>query len=278
MARFPRSGFSAISFPSFRGVTSQLVLANVAVFFLLLLMQFAAPGIAVAVLTYFSLTPALLLHGWVWQLATYCFLNTGVLHVAFNMLTLWFIGSYLETSKGSRWLLEIYFLCAIGGGLIGSALCFTHIFNSSPFSTTNSADGALFGLLAAFAALFGDLEMYMFPLPVAIKAKYLVIVYMLIEVALLLSGGPPLAYLTILSGALIGYLFARRAPRRGMSMAFSEGIFSLRNNYYRWKRRRVARKFEVYMRKQNRDVRFDSEGRYIDPDEKRDPNDRKWMN
>jgi membrane associated rhomboid family serine protease len=278
MARFPRSGFSAISFPSFRGVTSQLVLANVAVFFLLLLLQFAAPGMAVAIFTYFSLTPALLLHGWLWQLATYCFLNSGVLHVAFNMLTLWFIGSYLETSKGSRWLLEIYFLCAIGGGLIGSALCFTHIFNSTPFSTTSSADGALFGLLAAFAALFGDLEMYMFPLPVAIKAKYLVIVYMLIEVALLLSGGPPLAYFTILSGALIGYLFARRAPRRGMSMAFSEAIFSLRNNYYRWKRRRVARKFEVYMRKQNRDVRFDSEGRYIDPDEKRDPNDRKWMN
>ena len=62
---------------------------------------------------------------------------------------------------------------------------------------------------------FGDLEMYMFPLPVAIKAKYLVIVYMLIEVALLLSGGPPLAYFVILGGALIGYLFARRAPRRG---------------------------------------------------------------
>ena len=278
MARFPRSGFSAISFPSFRGVTSQLVLANVAVFFLLLLMQFAAPGMAMAVINYFALTPALLLHGWLWQLATYCFLNTGVLHVAFNMLTLWFIGSYLETSKGSRWLLEIYFLCAIGGGLIGSVLTLTHIFHSDPHSITYSADAPLFGLLAAFAALFGDLEMYMFPLPVAIKAKYLVIVYMLIEVALLLSGGPPLAYFTILSGALIGYFFARRAPRRGMSMAFSEGIFSLRNNYYRWKRRRVARKFEVYMRKQNRDVRFDSEGRYIDPDEKRDPNDRKWMN
>jgi hypothetical protein len=194
------------------------------------------------------------------------------------MLTLWFIGSFLETSKGSRWLLEIYFLSAVGGGLIGSALSFTHVFHSSPLSTTSSADGALFGLLAAFGTLFGDLEIYMFPLPVAIKAKYLVIVYMLVEVALLLSGGPPLAYFTILSGALIGFLFARRAPRRGLSTGFSEGLFSLRNNYYRWKRRRVARKFEVYMRKQNRDVRFDSEGRYIDPDEKRDPNDRKWMN
>ena len=69
----------------------------------------------------------------------------GVLHVAFNMLTLWFIGSFLETSKGSRWLLEIYFLCAIGGGLIGSALSFTHIFRSSPLSTTSGADAALFG-------------------------------------------------------------------------------------------------------------------------------------
>jgi membrane associated rhomboid family serine protease len=278
MARFPRSGFSALSFPSFRGVTSQLVLANVAVFFLLLLMEFGAPRMALLVTTYFSLTPVLLLHGWLWQLATYSFINSGVLHVAFNMLTLWFIGSFLETSKGSRWLLEIYFLCAIGGGVIGSALSFTHIFRSSPLSTTTSADAALFGLLAAFAVLFGDLEMYMFPLPVAIRAKYLVIVYMLIEVALLLAGGPPLAYFVILSGAFIGFVFARRAPRRGMSTGFSESLFSLRNNYYRWKRRRVARKFEVYMRKQNRDVRFDSEGRYIDPDEKRDPNDRKWMN
>jgi membrane associated rhomboid family serine protease len=278
MARFPRTGFSALSFPSFSGVTSQLVIANVAVYFVLLLLQYAAPHIASIIVIYFALTPALLLHGWIWQLATYSFLNQGVLHVALNMLTLWFIGSFLETSKGSRWLLEIYFLCAIGGGLIGSALTFTQIFHSSPLSTTNSADAALFGLLAAFAVLFGDLEIYMFPLPIAIKAKYLVIVYMLIEVALLLSGGPPLAYFVILSAALLGFVFARRAPRKGMTTAFSEGLFSIRNNYYRWKRRRTARKFEVYMRKQNRDVRFDHEGRYIDPDEKRDPNDRKWMN
>jgi membrane associated rhomboid family serine protease len=278
MARFPRTGSVTISFPRFSGITSQLVLANLAVFFVLLLLEFAAPRMALVILSYFSLTPALLLRGWVWQLVTYSFLNTGVLHVAFNMLTLWFIGSYLETAKGSRWLLEIYFLCAIGGGLIGSALCFTHVFRSSPLSTTSSADGAIFGLLAAFAVLFGDLEIYMFPLPVAIKAKYLVIVYMLIEVAVLLSGGPPLACFIVLSGALLGFLFARRAPRRGVSTAFSEGFFSVRNDYYRWKRRRAARKFEVYMRKQNRDVRFDNEGRYIDPDEKRDPNDRKWMN
>ena len=140
MARFPRTGFPSLSFPSFSGVTSQLVLANVAVFFVLLLMDYAAPHVALVIVTYFALTPSLLLHGWLWQLVTYCFLNTGVLHVAFNMLTLWFIGSFLESSKGGRWLLEIYFLSAVGGGLIGSALSFTHIFHSSPLSTTASAD------------------------------------------------------------------------------------------------------------------------------------------
>jgi membrane associated rhomboid family serine protease len=132
MARFPRTGFSALSFPSFRGVTSQLVLANVAVFFLLAAhgIRGAAHGAGHSHLLFAH--PVLLLHGWVWQLATYSFLNAGVLHVAFNMLTLWFIGSFLETSKGSRWLLEIYFLCAIGGGLIGSALSFTMFFIPAP--------------------------------------------------------------------------------------------------------------------------------------------------
>jgi membrane associated rhomboid family serine protease len=248
--------------------------------------QFAAPQLALVVLSYFSLSPALLLHGSVWQLATYSFINAGVLHVAFNMLTLWFIGSYLESSQGSSWLLKLYFSSVIGGGLIGSALCFLHFLNSSPVSFTTGSDAAIFGLLAAFAVLFGDLEMYMFPLPLTVKARYLVIVYMLIEIAFLLSGGPKLTYFTILGGALLGLLYSRQ-NRRGsrtrssslsLSSSLNDGYLNLRNNFYRWKRRRAARKFEVYMRKQNRDVRFDDEGRYIEPEEKRDPNDRRWMN
>jgi len=53
----------------------------------------------------------------------------------------------------------------------------------------------------------------------------------------------------------------------------------MRNEYFRWKRRRAARKFEVYMGKQGRKVHFDKDGRYIYPDTvKKDPNDRSWMN
>lgn len=275
MARF-RNTSSMISFPSFSGATRQLVIANLAVFFILLLMRYAAPQAAMLAMASLSLTPVLVFHGWIWQLVTYSFLHVSVLHVAFNMLTLWFIGWYLESSKGRRWFLQIYFLGAAGGALIGCLLSYTHLFRASPGSTAVGSDAALFAVLAAFAVLFGDLEMYMFPLPINIKARYLVIVYMLLDVAFLLAGGPPLGYFTLLAGALVGFLYAKQAPRRGLVV--SGPYFDLRNRYYRWKRRRAARKFEVYMRKQNRDMHFDQEGRYIDPDEKRDPDDRKWMN
>jgi membrane associated rhomboid family serine protease len=279
MPRF-RSSSSMMSFPRFSGITSQLVIANAAIFFLFLLLQHAAPETAFLLIRALALTPVLVFHGWIWQLVTYSFLHSGVLHVAFNMLTLWFIGSYLESSKGSRWLLQTYFVSASGGALIGCLISYTGLLHASPSSSVVGSDAALFGLLAAFAVLFGDLEMYMFPFPVAIKARYLVIIYMLIDVAFLLAGGPALSYFTILGGALTGFLYSKRAPRRraSASASASEAWFGLRNQYYRWKRRRAARKFEVYMRKQNRDVRFDSEGRYIDPDEERDPNDRRWMN
>jgi hypothetical protein len=52
----------------------------------------------------------------------------------------------------------------------------------------------------------------------------------------------------------------------------------MRNSYYRYKRRRAARKFEVYMGKQGRKVHFDKDGRYLGPEEHKDPNDKRWMN
>ena len=101
----------------------------------------------------------------------------------------------------------------------------------------------------------------------------------LVAIAVLLKQADSFGALLQLSGALSGYLFVKFAPRRGIAFGFSERFFGMRNSYYRWKRRRAARKFEVYMRKQNREVHFDKEGRYVDPDElRRDPKDKRWMN
>ena len=55
----------------------------------------------------------------------------------------------------------------------------------------------------------------------------------------------------------------------------------MRNWYYRGKRRRAAKKFAVYMGKQGREVHFDKNGKYVEPedrDQHRDPTDKRWMN
>ena len=273
-----RIGSSSLVFPPFRGFTRQLVLANLAVFFVLLVLGAVNHSASSLIGALLALMPQAVLHGYIWQLVTYSFVHTGVLEILFNALSLWFIGSYLEEVKGSRWLMEIYFVSVIGGAILGTALSFAPIPHLSPTDYTTGARAGIFGLLAAFAVLFGEQQFFLFPLPIGIKAKYLVIVYALIAVAGLFGGGSILPLVVYLAGGLLGLIYARQARGRGLSFAASERFYGIRNEYYRWKRRHAARKFEVYMRKHNRDVKFDHEGRYVDPDEAKNPNDRKWMN
>jgi len=129
--------------------------------------------------------------------------------------------------------------------------------------------GGIFGILVAIGALYGDTEFLLF-FTIGIKARYLAVLYGLISIAMLFGQQRMYAFAQ-LGGALAGLLFIRMAPRRGFTFVFSERLYGLRNRYYRWKRRRAARKFEVYMRSQGRTVRFDGQGRQLDenPDDKK---------
>ena len=115
----------------------------------------------------------------------------------------------------------------------------------------------------------------MFPLPFAMKAKYLVAILILVAVAGALSGPSGTAHLAHLGGMLFGYVYLKFLPGRGLGFAFSEGYFGMRNVYHRWQRQRAARKFQVYMRTHDDDPkRFfnDSEARKPE-DEDRDKKD-----
>lgn len=133
--------------------------------------------------------------------------------------------------------------------------------------------GAIFAMLAVIGIRYGETQFMLFPLPIGIKAKYLAIIYTLIAFATLFTSQGFYAFAQ-LGGGLGGVLWLRRAPGRGLSFTFSERWYGLRNQYYRWKRRRAASKFEVYMKKQGRTVKFDGQGRQIDDD----PNDKKRWN
>ncbi|MBB5327662.1 rhomboid family intramembrane serine protease [Tunturiibacter gelidoferens] len=274
----PRSGPISLALPAFEGTTRKLILLNVGAFFGLLILRWLAPQLEAVLHSHLILEPLAVAHGEIWQLLTYSFVEQGILGILFGMLTLWFTGSLLEPSFGGRWLAELYLTSVIGGAILASAISFTHILGLRPDVGAAGAWSGIFGLMVAIAMIFGDQEFLLW-FVLRIKAKYMVAIYILIAVALLLKQADTFNALIQLSGALCGALFVKFAPRRGLAFGLSEQYFGVRNRYYRWKRRRAARKFEVYMRKQNREVHFDKDGRYVDPDElRKNPNDKRWMN
>jgi membrane associated rhomboid family serine protease len=276
----PRSTPTTLSFPPFAGTVRKLVVANVAVFFAFLLINLFSPTIGLTLLNHLWLKPASVAVGQIWELVTYSFLHLDILSILFTMLTLWFCGSLLEGAYGRRWFTELYFSSVIGGAVLASAISFTGILHLSPDVPVTGAWGGLFGVLIAIAMRMGDVEFMLFPLPFQIRAKYMVAIDLLIALAIVLRANGAMGAAVELAGALAGFLYVQYAPRRGLALGFSEQYFGLRNAYYKAKRRRAAKKFEVYMGKQGRQVKFDEEGRYIDPDDprRRDPNDKRWMN
>ena len=263
-----------MSFPPFTRGVKQLLIANGIVFLAVALLGVFVAGSESWIQIHLGLVPVLVVHGWIWQLVTYAFLHAGLLHILFNMLALWMFGAQLEQDWGYNIFMQFYFFCAIGAALTTVAVAFTHLLNADPRVPTVGASGAIFGLLLAFGILHADSEIMLFPIPFMIKAKYFIIGLIFIEIYLTLSSasrpGESVAYMAHMGGLLFGYIWLKFVPRRGFGYAASERAFGLRNSYYRWKRRRAARKFEVYMRKHDRsdykhEDYFDEHGNFRDP-------------
>jgi len=262
-----RGNTISLSLPPFTRWVKRLILIYAAIYLLMAITEVAAPLAHDWVSVYLGLIPKLVMHGMVWQLITYSFLHFQLLHLVFNALSLWMFGSQLESDWGSKRFLEFYFFCTIAAALTTVAMSYTHILGLSPVTTTIGASGGIYGLLVAFGVLHGESEIMMFPLPFRIKAKYFVwgIVFLTLVGAIQESGG--VANFAHLGGLLFGYLYLKFLPRKGLMFSASEKYFSARNDYYRWKRRRAAKKFEVYMRQHDRDVHFDEHGNYVPPDD-----------
>ena len=261
------SGYNTVSlaFPPFPPSIKWLVGINVAIYLVSLLGQLSIANFIATRDYWLGLVPVFVVHGRIWQLITYSFLHTGLWHVLFNMLMLWMFGAEFEMGWGSRRFLEFYLFCAVGAALVTVAFAYIG-FLLSPATITIGASGGVFGILLAFGMVYGDREVFMFPLPFRMRAKYMVGILLFIEIALVLQGPSGVANIAHLGGALFGFLYVRFMPRYGVVGGASEQLFGLRNAYYRWKRRRAAKKFEVYMRKHDRSQYFDEYGNFRDPD------------
>src|SRR5882762_1882434 len=259
----------SLSFPPFTRWVKRLIIICAAVYFLQVVLGAIAPQIARYLEVYLGLVPFFVLHyAFIWQLVSYSFLHAGLSHLLLNMLTLWLFGSQEEQDWGSRKFLEFYFFCVVGAALVTVAVAYTGLPGVSTTIPTIGASGGIYGLLIAFGMLYGDREVLLFPFPFSIKAKYLVaIIIFVVVIATFQPSEGGVANFAHLGGLLFGFLYIKFVPARGLMFGLSERYFTVRNDYYRWKRRRAAKKFEVYMREHDRDVHFDEHGNYVPPDD-----------
>lgn len=105
-----------------------------------------------------------------WTFLTYMFVHAGLLHLAFNLLTLFMFGPPVETRMGGTAFVVYYVLCGLGG----AALSYVMMLLTGNVQPMVGASGAIFGVMVAFAWAWPNWPVYVFPFPEPIPAKWLV--------------------------------------------------------------------------------------------------------
>jgi len=188
---------SALAFPRLTPWVGRLIVANAVV---LLVLQTVAPALA----GWLAFSPSgALAHPWTF--VTYMFVHSGLLHLAFNCLFLYFLGTAVEARMGSRAFPLFYLLCGLGGAVFSLAL--SGLMSVPPFV---GASGAVLGVAVAFAMYWPDAEMMVFPIPFPIRARTLVLALVAFDVVMALAPGRDgVAHLAHLGGALVAYAYFR---------------------------------------------------------------------
>jgi membrane associated rhomboid family serine protease len=278
---FRSNGPVMLALPPFRGVTRKLILIALVSFLGMLMLGWILPGLATTITSLALLIPDLALERQIWEFVTYPFVGGGLLSVLFALMSVWFFGSSVEDERGSRWLLDYFFAVTVGGGVLAS-VAFVALHQRAGWLPYGSVAAGMWPFVLALVVAFAYFQPeapVRFNFIFTVKAKYLAAIYVVLYVGFSLAGRDRFGALVALLNAGCGYAFLRLVPRRGLRAAGSEWWFGLRNDYYKAKRRRAAKKFTVYMKKQGKEVSLDKDGRYIDPSgTPRDPDDRNWMN
>lgn len=178
-----------------------------------------------------------------YQIVTHMFMHGDLMHLLFNMLSLFFLGTYVETFLGPKRFLFFYLTCGIGAMLAHIGIdvyqyfalkesvpsdIFQQILNEGKYiistgknytngdlATLNGilnvpmlgASGAVYGVLIAFATLFPEVKLMLIFPPIPVRAKYLALGLIAFDLVLGVGGhSTGIAHFAHLGGALVGFL------------------------------------------------------------------------
>lgn len=192
----------------------------------------------------------------VYQLVTYMFMHGGWEHIILNMLMLWMFGAVIERVWGAKRFIVYYFFCGVGAGLMQelaqfAEFCLMASNNGYSMSligqiaaahdaelgawTTVGASGAIYALLLAFGMTFPEEKMFIIPIPIPIKAKWMVMGAIVVNLfSALASPGSQVAHLAHLGGMIFGFFLIRYWRRHPFGGGFDAGTSFFRNMRSRW--------------------------------------------
>lgn len=173
--------------------------------------QFPAWNVA----SFLSLTSDGVMSGQVWRLVTYAFCHSGVMHIVFNMLCLWWVGRVIEDRQGTREFFGLYLIAAIVAGLANLAL--NAAFLDRPSSTVGGS-GALMAVMAIYAILFPR-QQIMFMGLVPVEMRWLIAGYVVMDTMPIWAA---------MSGRQVNDGVAHAAHLGGLLFGFAYQIFDLR--------------------------------------------------
>lgn len=183
-----------IRFPA----TFWLIAINVLFFFVAVIIGLFYPNFIDLV----ALKPADILQGKnLWTLLTSMFMHAGVFHLFANMMSLMFLGSFLERIIGKKRFLWVYFI----SGIMGSVF---YILFSNPEISAVGASGAIFGIAGMLAVLTPRMPVYILFIPIAMPMWFGVILIMAVLWLLTVSVGLPIGNTAHFGGLVVGLTYA----------------------------------------------------------------------
>lgn len=142
-----------------------------------------------------------------YQLVSHMFLHANLGHIFFNMFGLFMFGKVLESVLGSKKFFILYFASGLGAAILQLLV---YQLQGTP-GVMIGASGAIFGILAAFAMMFPNVELMFILIPVPIKAKYLVPIYAVLELFFGIANFDKdnIAHFAHLGGAIVGFILIK---------------------------------------------------------------------
>ena len=204
-------GFSLSHFFRKFSVTTWMILINI-IFFILASILMVVFG-SERVFSWIALQPNAFFQGQVWQLITSMFMHGNLTHLFVNMVSLFFLGNFIEKLIGRKRFFWLYMISGIVAGLsfvflayfFGTTSLGIKVFGS-PEVFAVGASGAIFALAGLLAVLTPKLKVYVFfiiPMPMWIASIFLMVVLWTASIGV----GLPIGNTAHLGGLVVGLLY-----------------------------------------------------------------------